>query len=58
MATAKKQPTVVIVGDRKAYYERIIQVWNAVRTAGIQKVSLQVDPGKPDDAITPDKTSH
>jgi len=52
LTAAKKQPTVVIVGDRKAYYERIIQVWNAVRTAGIQQVSLQVDPGKPDDAIT------
>lgn len=50
---AQKTPTVVIVGDRKADYERIMQVWNAVRTAGIQKVSLQVDPGKPDDLLKP-----
>jgi biopolymer transport protein TolR len=48
----QKQPTVVIVGDRKADYERIIQVWNAVRTAGILQVSLQVDPGAPADTIT------
>ncbi len=57
IVAAQKSPTVVIVGDRKADYERIIQVWNAVRTAGIQKVSLQVDPGKPDDAIKPTSVS-
>jgi biopolymer transport protein TolR len=38
-------PTVVINGDRKASYERIIQVWNAVRTAGIPNVAFQVEPG-------------
>jgi biopolymer transport protein TolR len=53
MATAQKQPTVVIVGDGKAHYSRIIDVWNAVRTAGITQVSLQVDPGTPSDVITP-----
>ena len=50
---AQKTPTVVIVGDRRADYERVINVWNAVRTAGIQSVSLQVDPGTPADAIQP-----
>jgi biopolymer transport protein TolR len=42
---AKQKPVVVIVGDRSARYERLIQVWNAVRTAGIPQVSLQVEPG-------------
>ena len=37
--------TVVINGDRKTPYERIIQVWNAVRTAGIPSVAFQVEPG-------------
>jgi biopolymer transport protein TolR len=47
-AAAKKQPIVVIVGDRNARYERIIQVWNAVRTAGIPQVSFQLEPGGPE----------
>jgi biopolymer transport protein TolR len=47
-AAAKKQPVVVIVGDRNARYERIIQVWNAVRTAGIPQVSFQLEPGGPE----------
>lgn len=42
---AQKQPVVVIVGDRKADYERIIQVWNAARSAGIGQVSFQLEPG-------------
>jgi biopolymer transport protein TolR len=42
---AKKTPVVVIVGDKNAKYERIIQVWNAVRTAEIAQVSFQLDPG-------------
>jgi biopolymer transport protein TolR len=42
---AKKQPLVVIVGDAKAHYERIIQVWNAARLAGIAQISFQLDPG-------------
>jgi biopolymer transport protein TolR len=47
-AAAKKQPVVVIVGDRNARYERIIQVWNAVRTAGIPQVSFELEPGGPE----------
>ncbi len=39
------EATVVINGDRKTPYERIIQVWNAVRTAGIPSVAFQVEPG-------------
>jgi biopolymer transport protein TolR len=48
---AEKTITVVIVGDRKTPYERILHVWNTVRNAGISQVSLQVDPGVPADAI-------
>ncbi len=47
----KKKPVVVIVGDKSARYERIIQVWNAVRTAGVPQVSLQVEPGTPADSL-------
>jgi biopolymer transport protein TolR len=46
--TGKKKPTVVIVGDRGAKYERIVQVWNAVINAGVEQVSFQVEPGEPD----------
>lgn len=38
-------PAVVISGDRMADYQRIIQVWNSVRTAGILNVAFQVEPG-------------
>ena len=44
----KKKPTVVIVGDGNAKYERIVQVWNAVINSGIEQVSFQVEPGKLD----------
>jgi biopolymer transport protein TolR len=47
-AVAKKPVVVVIVGDRNARYEKIIQVWNAVRTAGIPQVSFQLEPGAPE----------
>lgn len=47
----QKKPVVVIVGDKSARYERVIQVWNAVRTAGIAQVSLQVDPGTPENVL-------
>ena len=40
---------VVINGDRKASYERIIQVWNAVRSAGISQIAFQVEPGQAGD---------
>jgi biopolymer transport protein TolR len=41
------QPTVVIVGDKSAKYERIVQVWNAVINAGVEQVSFQLEPGEP-----------
>ncbi len=41
----QKQPVVVIVGDKNVKYERIIQVWNAARSAGIGQVSFQLEPG-------------
>lgn len=47
--SAKKEPVVVIAGDQEARHKRIIEVWNAVKTAGIQQVSFQVAAGKPDD---------
>src|SRR5205823_2977792 len=31
----KKMPVVVIAGDRSAKWERVMQVWNCVKTAGI-----------------------
>jgi len=43
---AQKRPVVVIVGDREAKYERVIQVWNAVKRAGIRQVSFQVESGE------------
>lgn len=52
-AAAKKPLVVVIVGDRNARYERIIQVWNAVRTAGIPQVSFQLEPGSPEKGTEP-----
>jgi len=42
----KQEPIVVIDGDKDAKFQRIIQVWNAVRNAGIRQVSFQVEPGK------------
>ena len=40
---AKKQAVVVIAGDREAKYERVIQVWNAVKRSGIRHISFQVE---------------
>ena len=45
---ANKEAVVVVEGDRDARYERIIQVWNAVKSAGISQVSFQVEMGAPD----------
>ncbi len=42
---ANSDATVVINGDGKATYERVVQVWDAVRTAGVSQVSFQVEPG-------------
>ena len=44
-------PVVVISADRDVRYERIIQVWNAVVTAGITRVSFRID--QPVAAATP-----
>ena len=41
----KKTPVVVIAGDREAKWERIMQVWNLVRTAGVSQISFQVGSG-------------
>ncbi len=49
----QKKPVVVIVGDKDARYERIIQVWNAARSAGIEQVSFQLDLGEPTEALNP-----
>src|SRR4051812_7786907 len=50
-ATAQKQPVVVVVADKAVKYERIIQVWNAVRTANIAQISLQLEPGTPAEVL-------
>lgn len=44
---AQKAPVVVIAGDRDARWERVMQVWNAVKSAGITQVSFQADSGGP-----------
>ena len=41
------QPTVVIVADKDVKYERVIQVWNAIRSAGISQVGFQLEAGSP-----------
>ncbi len=41
-----KEPIVVIKGDKEAKHKRVVEVWNAIKAAGIQTVSIQVDPGK------------
>jgi len=50
-----KEAVVVIEGDKDAKYQRIIQVWNAVKNAGIRQVSFQVEPGNPDEPAKPAK---
>lgn len=42
-AADKKQP-VYIFGDQKTHYQRIIEVFEAVRKSGFGRVSLQVRP--------------
>ena len=42
---AQKAPVVVIAGDRDAKWERVMQVWNAVKSAGISQISFQTDSG-------------
>ncbi|GMV79525.1 MAG: hypothetical protein AMXMBFR7_07090 [Planctomycetota bacterium] len=43
-----KEAIVVIAGDKDANYARVIQVWNAIKNAGIRQVSFQVEIGKPE----------
>ena len=52
-AKSKKTPTVVIVGDKNAKYERIVQVWNAIINSGVSQVSFQVEPGEVSDKLKP-----
>jgi biopolymer transport protein TolR len=40
---AQKKPVVVIAGHRSAEYQRVMQVWNAVKSAGIKEVCFQVE---------------
>jgi biopolymer transport protein ExbD len=47
------QPMVLITCDKDAKFQRVIQVWNAVKTAGISQVSFPVVPGKADEALSP-----
>src|SRR5579862_6041876 len=42
---AQKKPAVVIAGDKDVKYQIVMQVWNAVKVAGIRNVSFQVDSG-------------
>jgi len=38
-------PAAIIVADKDVRYERVVQVWNAIRSAGIAQVGFQLDPG-------------
>jgi biopolymer transport protein ExbD len=48
----KKTP-VYIYGDRRASYQRIIEVFEAVRKSGFDRVSLQVRPVKDQNKVRP-----
>lgn len=37
--------TAIIIADKDVRYERVVQVWNAIRSAGISQVGFQLDPG-------------
>ena len=50
---AQKAPVVVIAADADARWERVMQVWNAVKSAGISQVSFQADSGGATAAPTP-----
>jgi len=43
---AQKKPVVVIAGHRSAEYQRVMQVWNAAKAAGVKQVCFQVDSKK------------
>ena len=40
---------LVIAGDKDTKYQVVMQVWNAVKVAGIRNISFQVDSGGGDD---------
>jgi biopolymer transport protein TolR len=46
---AQKKPAVVIAGDKDTKYQVVMQIWNAVKVAGIRNVSFQVDSGGGDE---------
>ena len=46
-AATGEPPAAIIVADKDVRYERVVQVWNAVRSAGISQVAFQLDPGGP-----------
>jgi biopolymer transport protein ExbD len=48
---ARREPIIVIEGDREVRYERIIQVWNGIKSVGITQVSFQVEMGQPDEPV-------
>jgi biopolymer transport protein TolR len=52
---SQKKPAVVIAGDKDAKYQVVMQVWNAVKVAGIRNVSFQVDAGAGGDEKKPDE---
>ncbi|MFH0938844.1 MAG: biopolymer transporter ExbD [Planctomycetota bacterium] len=42
-AKTQKKPVIVIAGDQNTPYQKIMQVWNAVKSAGIRQVCFQVE---------------
>lgn len=54
---AQKKAAVVIAGDKDTKYQVVMQVWNAVKVAGIRNVSFQVDAGSADKDGAPKKAN-
>jgi biopolymer transport protein TolR len=40
---AHRKAVVVVAGDKDTPYQKIMQVWNAVRSAGVREVCFQVE---------------
>ncbi|HYE07222.1 MAG TPA: biopolymer transporter ExbD [Planctomycetota bacterium] len=44
-AERQSEPVVIVAGDKDASFQRVVHVWNAVRTAGIAQVSFAIQAG-------------
>jgi len=44
-----KPVIIVLAGHKDARWQAIINAWNAIKKAGVQQVSFQIDAGKPEE---------